>query len=174
MIIFLVGMMGSGKTTLGKQLAEQLQYPFVDLDDYLERREGRTIAQLFEQEGQAHFRERERAALAAVVHEFDQAVVSTGGGAPCFFDNMDFMNRHGKTAFLDVPTNEIANRLMATDLQVRPLLAGKTPVEIKSYLSKTLDQRRQFYERADAILRGPAIGVAALAQLFNHNEGGSL
>ncbi|MFD3001313.1 shikimate kinase [Pontibacter toksunensis] len=169
MLIFLIGMMGSGKTTLGRQLAERLSYTFVDLDEYLEKREGRTIAQLFEQEGQDRFRELEREALEAVVQEYEHAVISTGGGAPCFFDNMDYINRHGKSCFLDVPVEEITKRLMASDLQVRPLLAGKTEAEINSFLVKTLGLRKQFYKQASIILQGPAIGVEELQILLNNN-----
>ena len=169
MRIFLIGMMGSGKTTLGRQLAARLQYPFVDLDTYLEERAGRTIAQLFEQEGQERFRELEREALEAVVQEYGQAVISTGGGAPCFFDNIGFMNVHGKTFFLDVPVEEISKRLLASDLQVRPLLAGKTEGEVKTFLLNTLSHRRQYYERANATLQGGGISVKQLQQLLNNN-----
>ncbi|MCJ8167196.1 AAA family ATPase [Pontibacter sp. E15-1] len=170
MIIFLVGMMGSGKTTLGRQLAAQLQHPFVDLDTFLEQREGRTIAQLFAQEGQERFRALERQALEAVVREHAQAVVSTGGGAPCFFDNMEYMSRHGKTFFLDVPVAEICKRLSASDLQVRPLLAGKTEEEVMLFLVETLNHRRQFYQRADATVQGAGITSAQLEQLLNNNQ----
>ena len=169
MRIFLIGMMGSGKTTLGRQLAARIQHTFVDLDAYLEQREGCSIAQLFEQEGQERFRELEREALEAVVQAYEKVVISTGGGAPCFFDNIDFMNRHGRTVFLDVPVEEISRRLLASDLQMRPLLAGKTEEEVKSFLFKTLSHRRQFYERAGTTLQGGDIGVKLLQQLLNNN-----
>ena len=165
----MIGMMGSGKTTLGRQLAAQLQCAFVDLDDYLEQRSGRSIASIFEQEGQERFREMEREALEAVVQEYGQAVISTGGGAPCFFDNIGFMNRNGRTFFLDVPVEEISRRLLASDLQVRPLLAGKSENEVKSFLLKTLSHRRQFYERAGTTLQGGDISAALLQQLLNNN-----
>lgn len=169
MLIFLIGMMGSGKTTLGRQLADRLSYAFVDLDEYLEKREGRSIAALFEQEGQERFRELEREALEAVVREYDQAVISTGGGAPCFFDNIGFINRHGISCFLDVPVEEISRRLLASDLLVRPLLAGKTEEEVKTFLVKILSLRKQFYDQASIQLRGPAIAVEQLQNLLNNN-----
>lgn len=147
-LIFLVGMMGSGKTTLGRQLAERLGYTFVDLDEYLEQREGKTITQLFEQEGQERFRELERQALEAVVQEYEQAVVATGGGTPCFFANMQLINRQGTSIFLDVPAEEICRRLYASDLSLRPLLADKSLPELNKFIARTLGERRAFYERA--------------------------
>lgn len=169
MRVFLLGMMGSGKTTLGRQLAERLACAFVDLDEYLEKRQGRSIAQLFEQEGQERFRELEREALEAVVLEYDAAVISTGGGAPCFFDNIRFINRQGKSCFLDVPVEELSRRLLASDLHVRPLLAGKSEEEVKSFLAKTLSHRREFYEQASIKLQGAAIAVEQLQKSLNNN-----
>lgn len=160
-------MMGSGKSTLGRQLARRLGHTFVDLDDYIEERESKTIAQLFEQEGQERFREKERAALEAVVREYDKAVIATGGGAPCFFDNMRFINRHGASVFLDVPEEEIANRLTASNLSSRPLLAGKSAAELKAFIAKTLSARRQFYEQAQYTLSGKNQTIAALLTLVN-------
>ncbi|WP_187264028.1 shikimate kinase [Pontibacter beigongshangensis] len=168
MLLFLVGMMGSGKSTLGKQLAQHLQVPFVDLDEYLEKRENSTIAQLFEQGGAARFRELERKALEAVVQEFRQAVVATGGGAPCFHDNMTLINRAGDSVFLDVPVEEILQRLQATDLRTRPLLANKTEAELNAFLTNTLAQRRPFYEQATYTLGGKVYNIEALLALINH------
>ncbi len=167
MLLFLVGMMGSGKSTLGRQLARRLGYAFVDLDDYIEEREGSTIAQLFEQEGQDRFREKEREALEAVVLHYGKAVIATGGGAPCFFDNMCFINRHGESVFLDVPVEEIVNRLAASDLALRPLLAGKTEAELKAFVDTALNTRRQFYEQAQYTLSGKNQTITALLTLLH-------
>lgn len=169
MIIFLLGMMGSGKTTLGRQLAQRLGYTFVDLDEFIEHREQKTIAAIFEEEGEAMFRQREREALEAVVHQYTNAVVATGGGAPCFFDNIHYMNQHGETVFLSVPVSEIYQRLLATNLSLRPLLANKTEAEINSFLAKTLAHRNQFYQQSKYKLEGNAITVAQITQLLNHN-----
>lgn len=164
--IFLIGMMGSGKTTLGKQLAKCMNYTFVDLDTYIERREGKTIAALFE-EGQDQFRMRERQALEAVAVEYDRAVISTGGGAPCFFDNIDFINKCGTSVFLDLPVEEIVKRLSNSNLTLRPLVAGKTKEELNDFINKTLQARRQFYEKAQYTLLGKDQTTEALLSLLN-------
>ncbi|MCC9166437.1 shikimate kinase [Pontibacter harenae] len=166
MLIFLVGMMGSGKTTMGRQLAEQLSYTFVDLDEYIVQQEGRTVAQIFEQEGADRFRELEREHLMGVVQHYKQAVVATGGGAPCFFDNMEFINQHGKSVFLDVPIGEITRRLYNSDMAVRPLIAGKTEDELKAFIAKVLEQRRPFYLQAHHILSGENNNMPTLFTLF--------
>jgi len=169
-LIFLVGMMGSGKTTLGRQLARQLGCAFVDLDAYIEQREGKTIPQLFATEGQQGFRMLERQALEALVQQYTQAVVATGGGAPCFFDNIDLINQQGLSVFLDVPVEELAKRLRRAGGQERPLLQGKTgAAELTAFLQEILAQRRRFYERAKAGITGVAIDINSLLYLVENH-----
>ncbi|ARS36801.1 shikimate kinase [Pontibacter actiniarum] len=167
MLVFLVGMMGCGKTTLGRQLAQRLGYTFLDLDEHIVRQQGQPISQIFAQQGQERFRELEREALQEVVQLHQEAVIATGGGAPCFFDNMAFINRHGASFFIDVPVDELARRLIAQGQEERPLLAGKRADELKSYLAETLTHRRQFYERASHTLPGATVGVDAVLRLLN-------
>jgi shikimate kinase len=164
--IFLIGMMGAGKTTLGHQLAERLGYPFVDLDDYIAQREGQSIPELFEAGGQEYFREKEREALEAVVQEYAQAVIATGGGTPCFFDNIDFINRHGTSVYLDVPAEELSRRLLASDLALRPLLAQKNEEELKSFIVKTLAARSAYYQQATYVLSKERYNIDQLESLF--------
>lgn len=168
MLVFLIGMMGSGKTTLGQELAQQLSYTFIDLDAYIEQTEQASIASIFEEKGPEAFRVLERAALEAVVGSYTDAVIATGGGAPCFFDNMAYMDLHGDTVFLDVPAQEITKRLLATDLSKRPLLANKSESEIISFLSKTLAERMQFYERAKYRIYGEVISALQLKDVLNY------
>ena len=142
--IFLTGYMGAGKTTLGKAFARQMNIPFVDLDWYIEERFHKTVGELFTERGETGFRELERNMLHEVA-EFENVVISTGGGAPCFFDNMDFMNRTGKTVFLDVHPDVLFRRLRVAKQQ-RPILQGKEDDELKAFIVQAL-----FYHQAQYI-----------------------
>ncbi|AKD05531.1 shikimate kinase [Pontibacter korlensis] len=167
MRIFLVGMMGSGKTTLGRQLAQWLNYAFVDLDEHIVQQQGQSIAQIFEQQGQEYFRKLERQALEELVQKYERVVISTGGGAPCFFDNIYFINLHGESFFLDVPVEELVQRLLTQGQEERPLLAGKNIAELKSYLTETLTYRRQFYERAKHTISENSLSPESILSLLN-------
>ena len=144
--IFLTGYMGAGKTTLGKAFARYMNIPFIDLDWYIEERLHKSIRELFIERGEASFRELERSMLHEV-SEFEDVIVSTGGGTPCFFDNMDYMNRHGQTVFLDVHPDILFNRLRVATRQ-RPILQGKTDEELRSFIVEALDKRAPFYSQA--------------------------
>ena len=115
--IFLTGYMGAGKTTLGKAFARELNIPFIDLDWYIEERFHKSIRELFIERGEASFRELERTMLHEVA-EFENVIISTGGGTPCFFDNMEYMNDNGQTVFLDVHPS-IASGYAATSHSAR-------------------------------------------------------
>ena len=130
--IFLTGYMGAGKTTLGKAFARKLNVPFIDLDWYIEERFHKTVGELFTERGEAGFRELERNMLHEVA-EFENVVISTGGGAPCFYDNMEFMNRTGKTVFLNVHPDVLFRRLRIAKQQ-RPILQGKEDDELMDFI----------------------------------------
>ena len=142
--IFLTGYMGAGKTTLGKAFARELNVPFIDLDWYIEERFHKSIRELFVERGEASFRELERNMLHEV-SEFENVIISTGGGTPCFFDNMDYMNGHGQTVFLD--PDILFNRLRVATHQ-RPILQGKTDEELRAFIVDALDKRAPFYLQA--------------------------
>ena len=147
--IFLTGYMGAGKTTLGKAFARKLNLPFVDLDWYMEERFHKTVGELFVERGEAGFRELEKNMLHEV-GAFEDVVISTGGGAPCFFDNMDFMNRNGKTVFLNVHTDVLFRRLRVAKQQ-RPILQGKQDDELKEFIIRALEKRTPFYSQAQYV-----------------------
>ena len=150
--IFLIGYMGAGKTTLGKALARNLELTFVDLDWYIEERFHKTVRQIFNERGEDGFREVEKRML----HEagdFENVVISVGGGTPCFFDNMDYMNGAGETVFLDVNVDVLFRRLRVAKQQ-RPLLAEKTDEELKTFIVEALQKRLPFYSKAKYVFNG--------------------
>ena len=147
--IFLIGYMGAGKTTVGKVLSRQLGLSFIDLDHYIEGRYHKTVGQLFAEKGEDAFRDIERRMLREVA-AFEDVLVSTGGGAPCFFDNMEFMNRTGKTVFLNVHPDVLFRRLRIAKQQ-RPILQGKEDDELMDFIIQALEKRAPFYTQAQYI-----------------------
>ncbi len=147
--IFLIGYMGAGKTTVGKDLAGKMGLSFVDLDHYIENRYHKTVGQLFQEKGEDGFREIERKMLHEVA-TFENILISTGGGAPCFFDNMEFMNRVGRTVYLKVSVNELGNRLDACK-HTRPVLQGKSGEELRAFIGESLLRREPHYTRASIV-----------------------
>ncbi|MEP7268860.1 MAG: shikimate kinase [Saprospiraceae bacterium] len=168
--IFLIGFMGSGKSTLGKILAEKLAFTFIDLDNVIEKLVGKTIPEIFSTSGELHFREIEQQALYQMISE-QSVVIATGGGAPCFFDNMTWMNAQGTTIYLNCSVETLANRLKS-EQGLRPLITGFDLEELKVFIRRKLDERSPVYhqcrlhvfdfnnvqETADLIVRALAIG----------------
>lgn len=148
--IFLLGYMGAGKTTLGKALAKELNLPFIDLDWHIEGRFHKTVQELFTEKGENGFRELEKQMLHEVA-EFEDVIISVGGGTPCFFDNMEFMNERGKTVFLNVGVEVLFRRLRVAS-QSRPLLRGKSDEELKNFIIQALEGRKEHYGKAKYIL----------------------
>ena len=144
--IFLTGYMGAGKTTLGKAFAREVGLSFIDLDWYIESRFHKTIALLFAERGEEGFRQLERNLLHEV-GEFEDVVISTGGGTPCFFDNMDYMNAQGQTVFLDVDVETLFRRLRVATQQ-RPILRGKSEEELRAFIETALANRAPHYTQA--------------------------
>ena len=144
--LFLIGFMAAGKTTLGKALARDLGLQFIDLDHYIENRYRCTVSQLFAERSEEAFRQIERNLLHEVA-EFEDVVISTGGGTPCFFDNMEYMNSKGTTVFLDASVDVIHTRLTIARVQ-RPLVKGKTAEELRQYITDMLIRRLPYYSQA--------------------------
>ncbi|GHT36238.1 shikimate kinase [Bacteroidia bacterium] len=153
--IFLIGYMGAGKTTIGKQLAGQMNLIFIDLDHHIEARYHRTISELFAEKGEEAFRDIERRMLHEV-SMFENVLISTGGGAPCFFDNMEFMNSVGETVYIKVSPPELVNRLDMVR-QTRPVLSGRRGNELLTFVTESLEVRKPFYEQASIIFEAEAM-----------------
>ncbi len=144
--IILIGYMGAGKTTIGKALSKELGITFYDLDWYIETRMHKTVAQIFAEKGEEGFRTMEHNMLHEVA-EFEDVIISCGGGTPCFFDNMDYLNQQGDVVYLKATPEVLYKHLLMAKVE-RPLLAGKTPDELIEYITSHLQQRAPFYEKA--------------------------
>ncbi len=144
--IFLIGYMGAGKTTLGKAFAHSANLTFIDLDWYIEERYHKSVQELFVERGEEGFRQLERNMLHEV-GDFENVVISCGGGTPCFFDNMEYMNSCGETVFLEVSPQVLFNRLKVAKQQ-RPLLNGKSDAELLEFIVGGINKRIPFYSKA--------------------------
>lgn len=138
--------MGCGKSYVGRNLAPLLGFDYIDIDKYIEEKEGLTIKEIFEQKGEDYFRQAEK----DFIHQLDTGqnlVISTGGGAPCFFDNMEVMNEKGLTIYLNRNKEKVIWRLLKGQYK-RPLIAHLNPEELEKFYDERLESRKPFYEKA--------------------------
>jgi shikimate kinase len=150
MKVYLIGFMGSGKTHIGKELAQLLDYLFVDTDILIENTEGISVAQLFDERGEAGFRKIESERLQGL-NKWDNIIVSTGGGAPCFHDNMTYINNSGITVYLKTNPQLLLERLLP-ETDKRPLLKGRSEAELLSFITSKIEEREAFYGQADIVI----------------------
>jgi shikimate kinase len=148
--IIIIGYMGSGKTTVGHALSQDLNLPFYDLDWYIESRMHSTVKDIFDTKGEEGFRRIEHNMLHEVA-EFEDVIISCGGGTPCFFDNMDYLNQQGETVFLKC-TPDVLYQHLKMGKTVRPLLLNKTPEEVREFINVQLKEREPFYNKAKHII----------------------
>ena len=166
MRLYLIGMPGAGKTTLGRALATAYSVPFLDLDEEIVRREQRSVSEIFARDGEEYFRQREADVLRDVVSQYPQVVLATGGGTPCFHHNLEVLLETGLTLYLAVPVAELVRRLLAVAAS-RPLLASlPDAAALQSRLCETLAARQQFYDRAPLRCTAPTCSVEAVQQLL--------
>lgn len=151
-MLFLVGYMGCGKSTLGKKLARRLGGPFVDTDSLVEEREGASVADVFRYEGEQRFREVERAVLDEVIAAGEAAVVSTGGGLPVWSDNMACMNAAGCTVYLRRSAQEIAGRLSPYGRRKRPRLRDLDDEQLVAFMERDMATREPYYGQATLVV----------------------
>lgn len=147
---FLTGFMGSGKSYWGKLWAAEMNIAFIELDTLIEQQEGKTIAEVFEQSGETYFRNVESDLLKKITGE-QACIVSTGGGAPCYFDNMQWMDRHGTTIYLKASPKELALRLQ-NEITHRPVLKNVAADQLENFIANKLIEREPFYSQAKFIL----------------------
>jgi len=146
MKIYLIGMMGSGKTKIGKKLAKAISYKFLDVDAFIEEKEGKSIASLFQDIGEEKFRELEHHYVLQL-QKLDRIVISTGGGLPCYHSNMDLMNKNGISIYLKADPALLKSRLI-NKKETRPLISRIQDRDLQEYLEDLFKQRKEFYEKA--------------------------
>lgn len=161
--IYLIGFMGSGKSTIGRLLAKKLNYTFVDMDLDIESEQGSTISDLFEI-GEKYFRglEAEKIRTLSLRH---RTVISTGGGTPCYYDNMDVINFSGISVYLDCDVDSLYDRLSGS--KHRPLLTNLSRAELRSFIASKLAERNEYYQRADVMVDGTKSASEVLDQIIN-------
>lgn len=148
--IYLMGYMGSGKSTLGRKIANLLNYNFIDLDEEIEKKAGVSIEEIFEREGEKYFRRLESEQLAATAGKKD-TVISLGGGTPCSNENIEFIKKHGFSIYINLPAKALYQRLTNAKIK-RPLLKNISGNKLLEFIDKQLKERELYYEQADYIV----------------------
>lgn len=164
MRIFLIGYMGSGKSTFGKKLASRLRLNFIDLDEFIENKTGKSINEIFAENGEQHFREFEKECLSEV-SLLPDTLISTGGGTPCFSDNMNLMNDAGVTIYLQISPKGLFSRLVHAKTK-RPIIKDMTDDELMVFIEKHLSERETFYQLSKITINGLHLN----SQTFNELE----
>lgn len=162
MRIFLIGFMGSGKTTLGKEISKDLDLKFIDLDAYIENKIGMTIIDIFNNKGEEKFRIIEKECLIELSTE-ENIVIATGGGTPCFYNNMQKILDCGISIYLKTEIEDLLKRL-EKDRKVRPLIQNKSINEIKTYIKNQLPKRDNFYKQSDYTIDAKDISVEIIKE----------
>ncbi len=162
--ITLIGFMGSGKSTIGKQIAHQKNIEYIDLDKYIHKSTGKSITSIFENEGEEQFREIESRCLREVL-AMPNHVISLGGGTPCFFDNLEMIKTLSTSVYLQVSAEGLTRRLTKSTQQ-RPLIKGKSQEELLVYIQGELVKREKYYLQADFVIQSDQIRVEDLLSLI--------
>jgi shikimate kinase len=159
-IIYIIGFMGSGKSTAGKKLASMLGWNFIDLDKCVEEYTGKSIPDIFAQNGEEYFRKTETKLLRNI-NTHTNSIISTGGGTPCYSDNMDFMLNSGLTLYLKLTPAQLKSRLTGSKTE-RPLIKNLNPQELQIFIEEKLAEREKWYDRSDITAVGPDLDINTL------------
>lgn len=169
MKIFLIGFMSSGKTHWGKQLGIKLGMPFFDLDEQVITSEGKPINRIFEEDGEEYFRQKEKEVLNIITESHEMFVMACGGGTPCYFNNIDYMNRAGITIWISTTIDTLYNRLLVEKAH-RPLIRDLSDAQLKSYIVKKFSDRKIFYEQAKLIIEDEHATLETFVEKIFHAQ----
>ena len=167
MKIFLIGFMGSGKTYWGRLLSLKLNVPFFDLDEQIVSNEGKSINEIFEEKGEEQFRLREKDVLHIITESHDSFVMACGGGLPCYFNNIDYLNQSGTTVWINTPFEVLCKRLV-TEKSQRPLIKNLADEEIRGFILKKYADRKLYYEQAGLMIDEDPIRIENLVEKIFH------
>lgn len=167
MKIFLIGFMGSGKTHWGRLLSDRLKVPFFDLDSAIMDKEKMTVAEIFSKKGEEYFRYKEKEVLEELVNNNPAFIISSGGGTPCFFNNIEFMKRSGRVIWLNTSIDILKQRLLKERMS-RPLIRNIGEAELKAYIIRKLGERKIYYEQADVMVNEEGIVLEPLIELLKN------
>lgn len=167
-VIYLIGFSASGKSTLGKIIAEKLNYHFIDLDEAISQQQGKSINALFDEFGEEGFRKIEQQLLVNTLF-LTETVIACGGGTPCYSDNIDFLLRNGTVIYFEVDEVILLER-MVNNTAERPLFKGKTKEEIAIHITNLLNVRKEFYERASITIKNNNEKESAINAVLNALE----
>ena len=169
MKIFLIGFMGSGKTHWGSQLSARLKLPFYDLDTVIAEKEGLSVSEIFSSKGEEYFRFREKETLETILAEHESFILSCGGGTPCFFNNIEFMKKHGKVIWLNTSVDALMQRLRK-ERSSRPLIADVDDDDLRRTIVRRLSERRMYYQQADVTVNEENATLDELIRLLLQNQ----
>lgn len=167
MKIFLIGFMGAGKTHLGQALSQKLSIPFFDLDEQVVSHEGKPVNEIFAEKGEEYFRLLEKDTLHIITESHDSFVMACGGGSPCYFNNVDYMNRSGTTVWINTPLDVLFERLIK-EKDKRPLIRSLTPDQLKGFIIKKFSDRKIYYEQADVVMDEQPVQLDKLIEKIFH------
>ena len=169
MRIFLIGFMGSGKTHWGKRLGSKLQLPFLDLDSVIIEKTGKSISDVFAEKGEEYFRYLEKEMLEELVAENESLILSCGGGTPCFFNNIEFMRKHGIVVWLNTSVEVLQQRLLKERVS-RPLIRDIEDADLQRFIGRKLSERRIYYEQANVVVNEESVTIEELIQALLKDE----
>ncbi|NOT52749.1 MAG: shikimate kinase [Chitinophagaceae bacterium] len=167
MRIFLIGFMGSGKTHWGRLLSQKLSLPFFDLDEQVTTHAGKPIVEIFDTEGEEHFRLMEKEVLHIITESHESFIMACGGGSPCYFNNIDYMNNSGTTVWINTSLDVLFERLVK-EKQIRPLIKELSDEQLRNFIGKKFADRRIYYEQADVIVDEEPVEVDKLVEKIFH------
>jgi shikimate kinase len=166
MKIFFIGFMGSGKTHWGKQVSEKLHIPFFDLDEQIISHEGKSITEIFSENGEEYFRILEKDILHIISESHENFVMACGGGTPCYYNNIDFMNKSGTSIWINTPIDALFQRLIK-EKETRPLIKNLTSEQLKRFIIKKFSDRKIYYEQADIIVDEEPVLEKLVEKIFH-------